>query len=359
MSQVRVGVVGAGLIGRKHIEVLRSGRPEYALAGVADPAPEAQQHAQASGYPWYNAIDALIDDAKPDGIVLAVPNQLHVSTGLASIERGIPVLIEKPVADTVSEALRLIQRAEDLGVPTLTGHHRRHNPIMRRARDLVRDGAIGRVVTAASLWWSHKPEGYHDPAWRREPGGGPVLINAIHDVDCLRMLLGDVESVQASDSNAVRGFDVEDTVAAILCFKSGVLGTLTVSDTVSSPWSWETTSGENPSFPNAGQDSIFLGGTRGCLAVPSLDLRWHAGEHGDWFKPLLQRREPVTPADPYHEQMRNFAAVIRGNEEPVLSGRDGTLTLATTLAITLSAQQGQRVFVDDVMARAEEPPADA
>jgi predicted dehydrogenase len=65
--------------------------------------------------------------------------------------------------------------------------------------------------------------------------------------------------------------------------------------------------------------------------------------------PLTQLRIPVRPADAYHEQLRNFANVIRGTEEPVLSGRDGTVTLATTLAITRSAQTGAQVRVSDMM----------
>ncbi len=351
MSQVRIAVIGAGLIGRKHIEVLRSGDPDYTLAGVADPSPGAKAEAETRGYECYPSIEEMIDKAKPEGAVIAVPNQLHVKAGLACIERNVPMIIEKPVADTVAEALGLIEAAEAAGVATMTGHHRRHNPIMRRAAEVIRDGAIGRVVAATSIWMSHKPKGYHDFAWRREPGGGPVLLNAIHDIDCLRMLCGDVETVQAADSRAVRGFAVEDTAAAILQFESGALGTLLLSDTVSSPWSWETTSGENPEYPNSGLDSIMIGGTRGSLSVPSLDVRWHQEGEESWWLPLLERRENIQPADPYYEQMRNFAAVIRGTEQPVLSGRDGLLTLATTLAITESAKTGKRIQIDDMLKR--------
>lgn len=352
MSQVRIAVIGAGLIGRKHIEVLRSGHPDYTLAGVADPSPTAKAEAEELGYACYDTVAEMIDKTGPDGAVIAVPNQMHVEAGLACVDQGVPIIVEKPVADTVAEALRLVEAAEAAGIATLTGHHRRHNPIMRRAAELIRDGAVGRVVAATSVWLAHKPVGYHDLAWRRQPGGGPVLINAIHEIDCLRMLCGDVETVQAADSDAVRGFEVEDTAAAILRFKSGALGTLLLSDTVSSPWSWETTSGENPLYPNSGLDSIMVGGTRGALTVPSLDLRWHESGQESWWNPLQQMREPIIPADPYYEQMQNFADVIRGKAEPVLSGREGTKTLATTLAITESAKSGQVVRIDDMLSQA-------
>jgi hypothetical protein len=111
------------------------------------------------------------------------------------------------------------------------------------------------------------------------------------------MLLGEIETVQAVTSNAVRGFAVEDTAAALLTFESGIIGTLLLSDSVSSPWSWETTSGENTAFPKEGQDSILIGGTRGSLSIPSLDLRWHEAGAESWLNPLTHKRVPVVPAE--------------------------------------------------------------
>ena len=350
-AQVRIAVIGAGLIGRTHVAVLRSADPDFALAAVADPSPAAAEEARALGYPIYAEVEEMLAREKPDGVVVAVPNQLHVKVGLACIARGIPIVVEKPVADSVAEALELVEAGERANVPILVGHHRRHNPIMRKAAEIVREGGIGTVVAATALYLSHKPKGYHDVAWRREPGGGPVLLNAIHDIDCLRMLCGDVETVQAASSNAVRGFAVEDTAAAVLRFSSGALGTLLCSDTASTPWSWEWGSRENPSYPFEPENCILIAGTRGSLAVPTLTHRWHEPGEESWHNPLTQKRVYVRTADAYHEQMRNFSRVIRGIEQPVLSGRDGAITLATTLAITRSAQDGLPVRVADMMAR--------
>jgi len=359
MAPVRIAVAGAGLIGRTHIAVLRSASPGFSLAGVADPSPAAQKEARALGYACYRDVEELLDKERPDGVVVAVPNQLHLKVGLACISRKLPILIEKPVADTLASALELVDAADDAGVPTLTGHHRRHNPIMRRAAEIILDGGIGRVVAATATYLSHKPRGYHDAAWRREPGGGPVLLNAIHDIDCLRMLIGDVSTVMAADSRAVRGFAVEDTAAAVLTFKHGALGTLICSDTASAPWSWEWTARENPDFPHEPVACIHIAGTLGSLEVPTLLHRWHEQGREHWHVSLTARRHHVAPADPYAEQMRNFAAVIRGDEAPLLTGRDGTRTLATTLAISRSAADGQPVDVEDLMASAAARPRPA
>lgn len=351
MAPVRIAVIGAGLIGRTHIGVLCAGHPDYVLAGVADPAPFAADEGKKLGYPVYASIDEMLDKAKPEGAIVAVPNQLHVKAGLACIARKIPIIVEKPVADSVAEALELVEAGEKAGVPILTGHHRRHNPIMRKAAEIIASGGIGRVVAANGLWLSHKPKDYFNVTWRREAGGGPVLINAIHDIDCLRMLCGDVETVSAITSSATRGFPVEDTAGAVLHFKSGAVGTLLVSDTVSAPWSWEWGSRENANRPHDIENAYLVAGTKGSITVPHLQHRWHEAGQESWDNPLNQMRLKITPADAYHEQMRNFANVIRGSEKPVLDGRGGTMTLATTLAITRAAQTGASVRVADMMKR--------
>src|ERR1041385_4313140 len=168
---------------------------------------------------------------------------------------------------------------------------------MRKAAEVIADGGIGRVVAANGLWLSYKPEGYFDVTWRRENGGGPVLINAIHDIDCLRMLCGDVETVTAITSNATRQFAVEDTAGAVLHFASGAIGTLLVSDVVSAPWSWEWGSRENPNRPHDTENAFLVAGTRGSIAVPHLQLRWHEAGKESWDNPLHQMRLKIRPAD--------------------------------------------------------------
>jgi predicted dehydrogenase len=349
MAPVCIGVIGAGLIGKRHLGVLL-GDPAYQAAAIADPSPSAAALAREHGVPYFEDYERMLDEVRLDGAIVATPNQLHVVAGLACIGRRVPILVEKPIAASVAEALQLMTAADEAGVPVLTGHHRRHNPILRTAAKTVREGAIGRVTAVVCLWLSHKPDAYFDVAWRKEPGGGPVLINGIHEIDCLRMLCGEIESVQASTASRARNFPVEDTAAAVLQFKSGALGTLILSDAVSSPWSWEWGSYENTVWPHESQNCYLVTGTRGSLAVPSLELWWHDPGQG-WTDPLTRRRIPYTPADAYVEQMRNFAQVIGAQAEPVVSGWEGARTLAGTLAIALSARSGGPVRVDDLLAR--------
>ena len=348
MALTRVAVAGAGYIGRRHIDVLMGGGTGCALAAVCEPSQQALEKAGVVDAPIYADLADMLAAERPDGVVIATPNQLHVEGALACIDRGIPVLIEKPLADTVASARRLVDAGEAAGVAVLTGHHRRHNPIMEKAAEIVAGGGVGRVVAASAVFLTHKPVGYHDADWRRRPGGGPLMINAIHDVDCLRMLCGDVAAVGAVASNAVRGFEVEDTAAATLAFESGAVGALLCSDTASSPWSWELSSRENPQFPYAGSDCYQVTGTLGALAVPSLRHYRHEEGEQSWNAPLGEQCYAVAPADPFVRQMHNFGAVIRGDAAPTVSGREGLKTLTTVMAIARSVETGATVRLADV-----------
>ena len=336
-------VMGAGLIGRRHIDHVLD-QDCASLLAVVDPAPSAEALAAQSGAAWYPSLAALLAVSRPDGVIIATPNQMHVEHGLACIKAGIPVLVEKPIADDVDAAARLVQTAERLGVALLVGHHRRHNPLMQQARKAIDDGRLGTLVAVHAACWFYKPDDYFDVAWRREKGAGPVFINLIHDVDLLRYLCGEVVSVQAMDSNAQRGHAVEDAAAILLRFESGVLGTITVSDTIVSPWSWEFTSGENPAYSHTPESCYMIGGTRGSLSAPYLDL-WHNEAAPSWWAPIVRERLPVAAADPLGLQVQNFCAVIRGTAEPVVSGREGLGTLQVIAAVKEAAATGRMVEI--------------
>src|SRR5205085_1589712 len=211
----RIAVIGAGLIGRKHLGILKDD-PAFEVTGIADPSLEAATYARENGFAHFAETETLLDKTKPDGAIVANPNAMHRATALACIARGIPAIVEKPVADTIADALAIVEAAEKANVPVLTGHHRRHNPIMQAAHDFVAGGGLGKLVAVNATWLCRKPDDYFNVAWRREAGGGPILINAIHDIDCLRMVCGEILSVQATTANAVRGLVVEDTAAAVL-----------------------------------------------------------------------------------------------------------------------------------------------
>lgn len=338
---VAIAVLGAGMIGRQHIERVLA-EPGAELVAIVDPAPAAKDLAQSKTVAWYPDFAAMIAHRRPDGIIIATPNQMHIAHGLASVAAGLPALVEKPVADNVADATRLVEAAEAARVPLLVGHHRRHNPLVAAAKRAIDSGRLGRIVSVHTACWFHKPDAYFDVAWRREPGGGPVLLNLIHDVDLLRHLCGEVAAVQAIETNARRGHAVEDTAVILLRFASGALGTMNVSDTIVAPWSWELTSGENDAFTQTGESCTMIGGTLGSLTVPHLDL-WRNRTTPSWLEPIERERLQTDAQDPLGLQVRNLCGVIRGREQPVVPGREGLNTLKVVMAVKQAAATGQSV----------------
>jgi predicted dehydrogenase len=338
---VRLAVAGAGLIGLQHIRRVQT-EPEAVLAAIVDPAERASELARSLGAPWFPDLPALLAADRRDGVIIATPNQLHVANGVACVEAGIPMLMEKPVSDDVAGGWELVAAAEQADVPILVGHHRRHSPLIQEAKAVVASGAIGRVTAVNGLCWFLKPKHYFDVAWRRQPGAGVVLINLTHVIDDLRNICGDLESVQALQSNAVRGFAVEDTAAILLRFRNGALGTISISDTVAAPWSWELTSGEDKAFPRSDQSCYLIGGTEGALSVPRLE-RWHHSSEQAWWGPIQAERRIVPDQDPLVLQLRQFCRVVRREEPPLLDGREAMKTLEATLAVKDSAVTGKAV----------------
>ncbi|UWU76680.1 Gfo/Idh/MocA family oxidoreductase [Bradyrhizobium huanghuaihaiense] len=349
-APMRIAVAGAGLIGRRHIELIEASQ-DCELAGIADPSAAAREYAQARKVACYADHHALLEQEKPDGLVIASPNTLHLPMALDCAAAGVPALIEKPVTETVATAQRLCAAVKRTGVPMLVGHHRRHNPIIKSAREAVTTGKLGQLTAVVGLWLLKKPDDYFEVAWRREQGGGPLLINLIHDIDNLRFICGEITEVQALTSNKVRGFAVEDTAALLLRFASGALGTVTVSDATPAPWSWELSSGENPAYPRQDQPCYIFSGTGGSLSVPNMEL-WSYAQQPGWYAPLS--RETIAPPafDPLVEQLRHFCAVIRGEEQPLITAEDAMGTLAVVEAVSEAARTGQTISPGRIMEQA-------
>ncbi len=347
MTPLTLAVAGAGQIGRTHMGVIMQS-DICTLGAIADPTDAAQQLAKTQGVAWFATLEELLAKTKPDGVVLATPNALHVTQALQCIEADVPVLVEKPIAHTVAQAMQLVQTAQAQQAKVLVGHHRAHSPIMAQAKAVVQSGRLGRLVSVMGSAMFYKPDHYFDDApWRREAGGGPILINLIHEIHNLRMLCGEIVSVQAMSSNAVRGFAVEDTTSINFRFANGTLGAFMLSDTAASARSWEQTSQENKSYASYDdEDCYVIAGTLGSLSVPTMRLKTYAKpEDRSWWRPFAVSRLDLHRSDPLVLQMSHFAEVIQGKAQPLVSARDGLQNLLVVEAITQAAKTGREIAI--------------
>lgn len=363
---LRIAVLGAGLVGREHCKLLKA-NPRAELACVVDSNQEAATEAALLGGcdPSQIGADcqATLNKSDIDAVIVALPNMLHEAAGIYCAERKLPALIEKPIADTIPAAQRIAEAFEKTRTPALIGHHRRHSPDIRRARDAIHNGEIGELVAVSGAWIVSKPEAYFDVAWRREKGGGPVLINLIHDLDCLRFIAGEIVSVQAVSAHAARGFDVEDTVALTLRFASGAIGSFILSDAAPSPYAWETTSGQALYFPHQPENCYTFAGRTATLTTPSMTVWQHEAPKpqtlnaaetklearlstpniGHWQDKLISRTLSTSPGSAYADQLNHFLDIAEGLSDPVIGPRDATVTLATALAVLEAARTGHAV----------------
>lgn len=354
MGKLKIAVVGAGLIGRRHAAMIEASE-ECVLSAIVDPAAAGRAFAAERGVEAFEGLQDLFRENRPDGVILAGPNHTHLGHGLACIAAGVPAIVEKPVAHSLAAGQRLLQAAENVGARMLVGHHRRYGSIVPRAAEVIQSGAIGRVVAVVGTALFRKPdEGYFDGpyAWRRAPGGGPILINLIHEIDNLRALVGEIVEIQALASNTVRLFEVEDTVAINLRFANGALGTFMLSDTAASDRSWEHASGEDAHNFGAAHaddaDCYLISGTDGSLAIPTMRLQTYGEDvERSWRMPMERQTMAKEAVDPLAAQIAHFCAVIRGEAEPKVTVRDGVANLKVIAALTRSMETGAAVQFED------------
>lgn len=135
-----------------------------------------------AGVPWYRSLAAAFAADRPDGVIVATPNKLHVHNGLECVDAGVAVLVEKPIADTVAEGRLLVDAAEARGVPLLIGHHRRHSPLIAKAAEIVRQGTLGRLVAVMGSAVYYKPDdARHVPPARRRRIGPQLRANVARE----------------------------------------------------------------------------------------------------------------------------------------------------------------------------------
>ena len=195
------------------------------------------------------------------------------------------------------------------------------------------------------MCWLYKNKDWFKEKWRVKKGGGPLGINLVHDIDLICYLLGPIEYVQASSSNKIRKYEVEDTAIVSFIFKSGVLGTLSVSDTIVSPWSYELTAGENPAYPITNQSAYYIGGTKSSIQFPNYK-EWYNKKERSWWKQIFHKDESTLESRyTLTNQINHLCDVVNKKAKPKITGEDGLVSLKIFAAIVKSAKTGKKIKI--------------
>ena len=307
MKPVKVGVIGIGNMGWNHARVLSLLR-DAELVGVADP--DAARGALATeqfGCRWFANYNDLIEEV--EAVCIAVPTLLHHPVGLACLEAGLHVLIEKPIAASQDEATALISAANDAGRLLQVGHIERFNPAFRELTKVVANEEV--VVLEGRR---------HSPHADRANDVSVVLDLMIHDIDLvLELAQAPVVRLAAAGGRSADG--PIDYVNATLGFENGVVASLTASK-----MSHRKIRSLSAHCRSSLVETDFLNHT---LHIHRRAHEWYSADHGE----LLYRNDgfieevSTTSIEPLYAELEHFLQCVRGRETPAVDGLQASRAL--------------------------------
>ena len=336
-GELQVGLAGLGSMGRNHLRIL-SARADIRLVAIADPV--AAVLANAAGQTGAQAFAeplAMIAEAELDAVVIAAPTTAHVPLALAAIERGIAVLVEKPLAATVDEAMRIVDAARAAGVPVQVGHVERFNPAVLELGRLIDDGWLSSIFSIASRRAGPFPARIRDV--------GVTVDLATHDADILSWIAGERPArVYGETAQRIHATN-EDLLFGLLHFPSGATGMLDVN--------WLTP---------AKRRQLVVVGEEGMFELDYLTQRLTFTRATDTTNPRLIGgyaptfegeivELPVASAEPLALELDAFLGVVRNGGKPVVDAEDGLWAVAIATSLLSSAASGGAVDLTSLTSR--------
>ena len=323
---LKMAVVGAGGWGAQHARII-SRRRDTELVGIVgrDPERTAARAAVFDTAPFTD-LDTMLDEVRPDLVTVCLPNELHFEPTLHLLQRGVPLLVEKPLVFNLAEADVLLAEAERQGVFfAINLNHRYAEPVMR-AKAAIEAGELGDVVFAT---WRFGGE----PNFGDSPHAN-LIETQVHGLDMLEQLCGSISSVAAQMTDMTRA-GTYTTLAVALQFASGAVGSLVGSYDSSY------------AYPDAHVVEVI--GTKGRLIIEDTVKRLTVSAAGDEtrtvWEPGYFNDEARTFEYTFDRHMDALLAAFRAGEQPPVHAREGRRALALSMGIIESFEKGVRVAV--------------
>jgi UDP-N-acetyl-2-amino-2-deoxyglucuronate dehydrogenase len=336
-KKFRIALIGCGRISKNHFEAIDQ-IDGLELVAVCDSDSErAEQAGKQWGVSHYTSYEKMLKESKADIITIATPSGLHAEQGIEAANAGKHVVMEKPMAISLTGADSLVHACDKAGVQLFVVKQNRLNPPVQLLKSAVDRNRFGRIYMAScTVHWARPQEYYDQAPWRGtwEFDGGAFMNQASHYVDLIQWLMGPVESVMAKTATLARRIETEDSGIAILKFRSGALGSIEVTMLA---------------YPRNLEGSITILGEKGSAkiggtAVNKIEL-WQFAEYDDDDKKVADA--DTSPPNVYglghHGYYRNVLAVLRGEAKPDTDGRAGRKSLELILGIYESAKTGREV----------------
>ncbi|MDW8065737.1 MAG: Gfo/Idh/MocA family oxidoreductase [Anaerolineae bacterium] len=336
---MKVAVIGVGSVGAQHARIY-SELPGVKLVAVADPDPErvgmVAVRYRASPYTDYRQ---MLEKERPDAVSVAVPTALHEQVGLDALEAGAHILIEKPIADTLEGARRLIDRARELGRQLMVGHVVRFNPAMQALKRKLEAGELGRVFQIFCRRIGPFPTRIRDV--------GVVVDLAPHDLDVMRFLLASEPVRVYAETERQIHTEHEDLLWGILRFPEGVVGVLELNWLTPVKIRETLVLGERGMFrvDDLNQDLYFYENSQ-ATDLPWSALRMLRGvSEGCMIRYSIQRYEPLKA------ELEAFINALRDGRPVPVSGEDGLAALRLALTLVESGRKHRVVCLEPGVTR--------
>jgi len=333
----RVALVGCGRISKNHFEAIDQVEG-LELAAVCDADPERAAQAGAQwNVPHYTSYEKMLKESKADVITIATPSGLHPDQGVEAARAGKHVVMEKPMAISLTGADALVHACDKAGVQLFVVKQNRLNPPVQLLKRAIDKNRFGRIYMAScTVYWARPQEYYDQAPWRGtwEFDGGAFMNQASHYVDLIQWVMGPVESVMAKTATLARRIETEDSGIAILKFRSGALGMIQVTMLA---------------YPRNLEGSLTILGEKGSAKIGGTAVNkiehWEFAESDDDDKQAeaANTNPPNVYGLGHQGYYRNVLAVLRGEAKPDTDGRAGRKSLELILGIYESAKTGKEV----------------
>lgn len=348
MDKVRIGLVGCGGMGQKHIEYMGQ-LTNCELKAVSDVhEATAKEVGEKFGVKYFTDYHELINSKLVDAVLVATPHYFHPEVAIAAFKKGLNVLCEKPIAVNVSAADKMIKAAKKSKKVFGVMYQMRALATIRKARQIVESGELGEIRRTLMIEPNYRSQAYYDSgSWRgtwKGEGGGVLMNQAPHGIDLFMILGGLPNKVQARVRTKLHKIEVEDEADALLYYPNGA-------------WGYYYTTTNEMSGERYKTARIEVCGDKALLIYSGEELRLlkftpAITEHNRtntqvWEGPAVEDvKIDCPPAEKGHKEIiRNFCATILGQEKLLAPGEQGLMSVEFINALTLSGRTGKPVEI--------------
>lgn len=336
---INFAIVGCGHIAKKHAEAINN-IENARLVAVCDRIKENMEYYNENyGVKTYIDLKQLLDDKEIDVVCICTPSGSHAPIAVQVAKAKKHVVVEKPIALRIEDAEEIIFACQENNVKLSVVHPNRFRPAILALKEVMEKGLLGRISHAnATVRWNRNQAYYDQAEWRgtKENDGGVLMNQAIHNLDLLTWLVGDLEEVFSMSATRFRNIEAEDVSTGIVKFKSGALGVVEAASTI---------------YPKNLEETISIFGERGTVKIggttANLIEHWNIESMDEAeTNELISSIKGDPLGKPGHQWIiEDMVQAIKEDREPIVNGEDGKKALEFVSMMYHSAEVGKKIKV--------------